>query len=88
MPQTQSAKKALRQNATRRGRNLAKTKAYKTTLKAFRKMVGTTEAATLLPKLQKTLDKAAKTGAISKNKASRLKSRAAHAMAKSTKASS
>lgn len=89
MPRTKSAKKALRQNVTRHSRNLARTKAFKTTLKSLRKLVSTgntTEATALLPKLQKALDKAAKTNVIAKNKASRLASRAAHAIASSAKA--
>lgn len=78
MPITQSAKKALRQSKKRRLRNLRKIRAYKETVKEFKKIVksGDFESAKkLLPKVYKTLDKAAKIGVIKKNKASRLKSR-------------
>ena len=91
MPRTKSAKKALRQSVTRRSQNLVRSKAYKGTLKNFRKLVvagSTADASAMFSTLQKNLDKAAKSGAIAKNKASRLKSRAAHAIAKTLKASS
>jgi len=80
MPITQSAKKALRQNARRRARNLVKKEAYKKAVKTARKLVAEKkldEAKKLLPSVYKALDKAAKTNVISKNKASRLKSRLA-----------
>lgn len=84
MPNTTSAKKALRQNATRKAQNNSRKAAYKKVLKEVRK--GVSEK---LPALYKALDKAAKTGVIKKNKASRLKSRvAAQLKAKSSKASS
>jgi ribosomal protein S20 len=91
MPRTTSAKKALRQNITRRARNVKNVKAYKMVLKTFRKTVAsgnTSEASTMLPKLQKALFKVSKTRAISVNKARRLTARAAHAIAKASKASS
>lgn len=78
MPITRSAQKALRQSARRRVRNLQRKEAYKSGIKDIRKMVAgqnTEEAKQLLPRLYKALDKAAKTHAIAKNKASRLKSR-------------
>lgn len=78
MPITQSAKKALRQSKTRRIRNSRKNRAYRETVKEFKKLVKAGDfnsAKKLLPKVYKTLDKAAKTGVIKKNKASRLKSR-------------
>ncbi len=77
MPITKSAKKALRQNKTRRARNIRKVAAYKSSVKDFRKLVAAgkkDEAKKLLPKVYQTLDKAAKSGVIKKNKASRLKS--------------
>lgn len=84
MPNTTSARKALRQNATRKVKNTARKVAYKKIIKEVRK-----GAADKLPALYKALDKAAKTGVIKKNKASRLKSRvAAQLKAKSSKASS
>jgi len=78
MPITASAKKALRQSWRRRMRNLARKEAYKHTAKKLKKLIAAgkkEEAAALIPPLYKTLDKAAKTHAIKKNKASRLKSR-------------
>ncbi len=77
MPITKSAKKALRQNKTRRVRNVRKIIAYKALVKDFRKLVTVgkkDEANKMLPKVYQTLDKAAKSGVIKKNKASRLKS--------------
>ena len=91
MPITKSAKKALRQNATNRARNTVKKEAYKKAVKTYRKTIvskKTDTAAAELSKAFQALDKAAKTNVITKNKASRLKSRLAHAMTKSTKASS
>lgn len=78
MPITKSAQKALRQSKRRHEENLARTKAYKIVVKNIRKLVAAgknQEAQTLLPKLYKTLDKAAKKNTIKKNKAARLKSR-------------
>ena len=87
MPNTKSAIKAYRQSVKRRARNLSRAKVYKTILKDFRKAAisSAKEAAKMLPMLQKKLDKAAKTGIIKKNKASRLKSGAARLLAKATK---
>lgn len=91
MPNTKSAIKALRQSVKRRARNLASKKAYKEVVKDFRneftagsKIAGK-EATKMLAMVQKKLDKAAKSGVIKKNKASRLKSRAAKLLAKSSK---
>ena len=78
MPITESAKKALRQSKTRKIRNQRKIRAYKENVKEFRKLIRAGDfdsAKKMLPKVYKTLDKAAKTGVIKKNKASRLKSR-------------
>ena len=77
MPITKSAKKALRQNKTRRVRNVRKIVAYKSSVKDFRKLVAAgkkNEAKKMLPRVYQTLDKASKSGVIKKNKASRLKS--------------
>ncbi len=77
MPITKSAKKALRQTKTRRERNVRKIVAYKASVKDFRKLVVAgkkDEAKKMLPKVYQVLDKAAKSGVIKKNKASRLKS--------------
>ncbi len=91
MPITSSAKKALRQNVTRRKRNEARKETYKKAVKEYRKLVGAKkfdEAAKAFPVVFKALDKAAKTKVIEKNKASRLKSRLAQLTNRSTKASS
>lgn len=81
MPITKSAKKALRQNKTRRIRNVRKIVAYKALVKDFRKLVAENkkdEAQKMLPKVYQALDKAAKSGVIKKNKASHLKSNTSH----------
>lgn len=78
MPITQSARKALKQSKKRRVRNLRRIRNYRETVKEFRKLITAKDfdsAKKLLPKVYKTLDKAAKSGVIKKNKASRLKSR-------------
>ncbi len=78
MPITKLAKKALRQNVKRRARNLRKKRKIKDLVKEVKSLVSqnkTGEAKKLLPKLYKALDKAAKTGLIKKNAASRKKSR-------------
>lgn len=80
MPITRSAAKALRQSRRRREQNLARSKAYKEAAKKFKRLIAENkkdEAAKFLPTLYKTLDKAAKTNVIHKNKAARLKSRLA-----------
>jgi len=80
MPTTKSAKKALRQSLRRKARNLRRKNAYKTALKELSKIISSgnkKEAENLLPKVYKALDKAAKTNVIAKNKAARLKSKAA-----------
>jgi small subunit ribosomal protein S20 len=91
MPITSSAKKALRQNKTHRERNLVRKDAYKKAVNNFRKLVAqkkTDEAQKALALAMKALDKAAKTHVIEKNKASRLKSRLAQLIARSSKTSS
>jgi small subunit ribosomal protein S20 len=80
MPITSSAKKALRQNKTRQVRNNVQKQAYKKAVVSYRKLIAAKkmdEAAKMLSSVFKTLDKAAKTNVITKNKASRLKSRLA-----------
>ena len=87
MPNTKSAAKAYRQSVKRRSRNLSRKSAYKDIVKEFRKTAPTDPkgASAMMAKLQQQLDKAAKTGIIKKNKASRLKSKAAKLLAKSSK---
>jgi len=80
MPITKSAKKALRQSLRRRERNLKRKRALQKVLKTFVRLVGAKkieEAKMFSPQVQKALDKAAKTGIIKKNTASRKKSRLA-----------
>ncbi|MBI2637390.1 MAG: 30S ribosomal protein S20 [Candidatus Sungbacteria bacterium] len=78
MPITQSAKKALRQSVRRRSQNTLKRDAFRALQHEIRNLVAAKkkeDAKKLLPKLYKALDKAAKTNAITANKASRMKSR-------------
>ncbi len=91
MPITRSAKKALRQNESRRKRNTVRKESYKKLVVGYRKLVvakKVDEALKSLPLVFKALDKAAKSKVIEKNKASRLKSRLTQLTNKSTKASS
>lgn len=84
MPNTKSASKALRQSKTRHARNLTKKNAYKNAAKEFKKALlagKTDEAKALLAKVYQKVDKAAKSGVIKKNKASRLKAKAAKILA-------
>lgn len=78
MPITKSAKKALRQSLRRRVRNLQKKQKIKNLLKEVKNLISekkSEEAKKLLPQVYKLLDKAAKTGLIKKNTASRKKAR-------------
>ncbi len=73
-----SSKKAIRQNKTRRARNLIYINKMKALIKEARAFVlqkKMTEAKALLPKVYQILDKAAKVGIIKKNNASRRKSK-------------
>ncbi len=83
MPITKSAKKSLRQSVKRKDRNLTKKKAIKSSIKEIKKRVEKGDrkgAEELLPKFYKTVDKAAKTGFIKNNNASRKKSRVTKAV--------
>ncbi len=78
IPNTKSAKKALRQNLRRRERNLKRKEALKQALKQFRHAImagDKTKAEQLVPQLMKAADKAAQRRVIHPNKAARLKSR-------------
>ena len=78
MPIKKAAKKALRQSIKRRARNIRKKEKIKELLKEFKNLLSKKEiekAKSLLPQIYKSLDKAAKTGLIKKNTASRKKSR-------------
>jgi small subunit ribosomal protein S20 len=77
MPITKSAKKALRQNKTRRQRNLVRLNAMRESIKKVRKFAlenKKDEALKLLPLAYKAIDKACKTGIIKKNNAANKKS--------------
>ncbi len=77
MPITQSAKKALRQNIKHRAVNAKRQAALKAAIKKFQKLAATDkkEAEKYLASLYQTVDKSSKTRIISRNRASRLKSR-------------
>lgn len=80
MPITKSAKKALRQTVSRNKRNTVRKEVYKKEIKDIKALLSAKNSADAEKKLVtvfKALDKAAKVGAIKKNKASRLKSRIA-----------
>jgi len=78
IPNIRSAKKRLRQSEKRRGLNRARKAALKRVVKQIRLYVASGDkqaALALLPEFAKAADKAAKRGAIHKNKAGRIKSR-------------
>lgn len=85
MPNTSSAKKAMRGSARKRVINLLTINKYKDAVKAVRQAVvgkKQDEAVKLLSAAFKQLDKAAKKHVIHSNKAARLKSRLSKAIAK------
>ena len=85
MPNTQSAKKSVRQNKTRRARNIKRKKRLRILLKKARLLISekkTKEVKALMPEIQKVLDKSAKVNIIKENKAKRTKSRIEKAIAK------
>ncbi|MFH1188359.1 MAG: 30S ribosomal protein S20 [bacterium] len=87
MPNTKSAKKALRQTIRRRKLNIGQQKKLKETIKEYKKVVETEDvkkATEKLPAVFKALDKAAKVNLIKKSKADRLKSRLSKKIKKTT----
>ena len=85
MPQTKSAKKALRQNKKRRLLNLRYKIKMKRLIKEARSLIKegkASKALEMLPQVYKAIDKAAKRGVIKKNTAARKKSRLARALNK------
>jgi small subunit ribosomal protein S20 len=85
MPILKSAKKQLRQNATRRLRNDRFRDLFREARVAFERLVASEnvkEATAAFPKLQKTIDTLAKKNIIHKNNAARKKSRFAGMLAK------
>ena len=88
MPITKSAKKASRQSARRRTRNILRKDAVREVVGKIKKLVmlnKQSEALALLPQAYKALDKAAKTNVIHKNTASRKKSQLTKFIKKSGK---
>ena len=78
MPITQSAKKALRNSARKRVFNLLRQNSIKNAVKKLKKFIAekkTEEARKFMSVAGKAIDKAAKTGFLKKNTASRKKSR-------------
>jgi small subunit ribosomal protein S20 len=75
MANHKSAKKRIRQTATRRLRNRYKMSTTRTAIKKLVNAPSKVEAQELLPKVISMLDKLAKTNLIHKNKASNQKSR-------------
>ncbi len=85
MPITRSAKKRIRNSATKQGFNLRRKKAMKTIVKDISKMVedkNVKDAEAKLALAYKAIDKAAKGGVIKKNTAARKKSRLAKRIVK------
>lgn len=85
MPITKSAKKALRQNSTRKKRNIRRKDSLKDLLKEINNLISQKkidEAKKLLPNVYKALDKTAKVGIIKKGKVDRKKSRISRAIKK------
>jgi len=78
MPIIKSEIKSLRQNKKRRARNLTYLRKIRLLFKEENKLINegkSEDAKSLLPKIYKALDKAAKENVIKKNNASRRKSR-------------
>ncbi|MEK7531308.1 MAG: 30S ribosomal protein S20 [Patescibacteria group bacterium] len=86
MPITKSAKKALRVSKRKHEKNVARKNEMKRVLKDFRKIAPLKgeEGKIALSLAYKALDKAAKTGIIKKNTASRKKSRLAKQLKKNS----
>lgn len=85
MPIIKSAKKALRSSKRKRVFNLRKKEAVSKTIKEVKKLLSekkVKEAEALMPKVQKILDKSAKTGLLKKNTVSRKKARIARMIKK------
>jgi small subunit ribosomal protein S20 len=75
MANNASAKKRIRQNEARRLHNRYYAVTMRNAVRKLRALENKDEAAALYPKVQKMLDKLAKTNIIHKNKASNLKSK-------------
>jgi len=77
LPHTKSTKKRLRTSKIRRERNRDNRAEIRTVLKKFRELSGAEERKDALPNIYSMLDTHVKKGIIPKERASRLKSRAA-----------
>ena len=82
MANHKSAKKRIRNNATKRLRNRYQAKTTRTLAKRIRTSTVKSEAETLLKEVSSMLDKLAKRSIIHKNKASNQKSKLAKVVAK------
>ena len=85
MPNTKSARKAMRQSVKRRANNIKTKDVIRESVKQVRRFVKAskkTEAGEAFAKAMSALDKAVKKGVIHKNTASRRKSRLAKSIAK------
>ncbi len=83
MANKDAAKKAITQSGRRRVFNLRRKRTMKDVVKSVRELISAGDkkgATALLPKLYKALDKAAKSGVLKKNTASRNKSRISRAV--------
>lgn len=87
MANKDAAKKALRADARKAERNSRRKRVMKEAEKSVRRLAATgktKEAQEILPKAYKAIDKAAKSGVIKRNAASRKKSRLTKAVNKSS----
>lgn len=85
MPTKQSAKKALRQSIAKRARNIVRKDNIKAAIKEIKTLIAAgkkEEAAKLLSKAYKAIDKAMKTHVIKPNTAARKKSKIAKLIGK------
>ena len=85
MLRTKSTKKALRQSLRRKKQNLQRKTSFKEAIKKYRLLVNARkleEAKKYLNEVYKLADKTAKTKAIKKGKADRIKSRLSHLLSK------
>jgi small subunit ribosomal protein S20 len=82
MPNLKAAKKAIRSDSKKYVQNLRAKRTMKELEKKVRSLSSTPQAAEHLPAAYKAIDKAAKTGVIKKNTASRKKSRLTKAVTK------
>ena len=88
MPIKKSAKKYLRASKKRAAQNLKIKKTFRDAMKEIRELTKadkTEDAKKMMPTVQKTLDKAARVGVLSKNTAARKKSRLVKMLKKSSK---